>query len=87
LYVIENSEKVDKIFRKLSKKNPQELEAITKKLVELAEDPHRFKPLSNVMKSFRRVHFGSFVLIFSIDEQRMTVVLEDYEHHDSVYRK
>jgi len=87
LYTIENSSKVDKIFRKLSRKNPQEFEAITKKLVELAEDPHRFKPLSNVMKGFRRVHFGSFVLIFSIDEERMTVVLEDYEHHDTVYGK
>ena len=86
MYVIENSEKVDKIFRKLSKRNPRELEAVAKKLVELAEDPHRFKPLSNVMKGFRRVHFGSFVLIFSIDEERMTVVLEDYEHHDRVYR-
>lgn len=87
MYAIENSEKVDKIFRKLSRKNPQELKAITKKLVELAEDPHRFKPLTDVMKSFRRVHFGSFVLIFSIDEHRMAVVLEDYEHHDRVYRK
>jgi len=86
MYAIENSERVDKIFRKLSKRNPQELEAITKKLVELAEDPHRFKPPSNVMKRFRRVHFGSFVLIFSIDEERMTVILEDYEHHDRIYR-
>ena len=86
MYTIENSPQIDKIFRKLSRKNPQEFEAITKKLVELAEDPHRFKPLSNVMKGFRRVHFGSFVLIFSIDEERMTVVLEDYEHHDTVYR-
>ena len=87
MYTIENSDKIDKIFRKLSRKNPQEFEAITKKLAELAEDPHRFKPLSNVMKGFRRVHFGNFVLIFLIDEQRMTVVLEDYEHHDKVYRK
>ena len=87
MYTIENSDKIDKIFRKLSRKNPQEFEAIMKKLAELAEDPHRFKPLSNVMKGFRRVHFGNFVLIFLIDEQRMTVVLEDYEHHDKVYRK
>jgi len=57
-----------------------------KKLIELTEDPHRFKPLSNVMKGFRRVHFGSFVLIFRIDEERMAIILEDYEHHDTVYR-
>jgi len=86
MYEIENSEKVDKIFRKLSRKDPKQLEAITKKLAELIEDPHRFKPLSNVMKGFRRVHFGSFVLTFSIDEARKMVVLEDYEHHDKVYR-
>jgi YafQ family addiction module toxin component len=87
MYAIENSEKIDRVFRKLSRKNPKELEAIAKKLPELAEDPHRFKPLSSLMKGFRRVHFGSYVLLFSINEQRMTVVLEDYEHHDRVYRK
>jgi YafQ family addiction module toxin component len=87
MYAIESSEKVDKIFRKLGRKNPEQLEAVTKKLAELVEDPHRFKPLSNVMKGFRRIHFGSFVLLFSIDEKRKVVVLEDYEHHDNVYRK
>jgi len=87
MYVIENSEKVDRIFKKLSRKNPDQLDAIRKKLPELAENPHRFKPLSNVMKGFSRVHFGSFVLIFSIDEERKTVLLEDFEHHDRVYRK
>jgi len=87
MYVIENSEKVDRIFKKLSRKNPDQLDAIRKKLPELAENPHGFKPLSNVMKGFSRVHFGSFVLIFSIDEERKTVLLEDFEHHDRVYRK
>jgi len=87
MYAIENSAKVDKIFKKLSKKNPGQLEAIAKKLPEIAEDPHRFKPLSNVMKGFSRVHFGSYVLLFSIDEVRKTVVIEDYEHHNDVYRK
>jgi len=86
MYEIENSEKVDKIFRKLSRKDPKQLDAITKKLAELTEDPHRFKPLSNAMKGFRRIHFGSFVLTFSIDEDRKKVILEDYEHHDKVYR-
>jgi YafQ family addiction module toxin component len=87
MYAIENSEKIDKIFRKLSRRDPDQLDAIAKKLPEIAEDPHRFKPLSNVMKGFSRVHFGSYVLLFSIDEERKTVVLEDYEHHDRVYGK
>ena len=87
MYAIETSEKVDKIFKKVARKNPEALEAITKKLAEVVEDPYRFKPLSNVMKGFRRVHFGSFVLLFSIDEKRKTIVLEDYEHHDNIYRR
>lgn len=87
MYVIVNSPKVDDIFKKLSKKNPKRLEAIAKKLPELAENPHRFKSLGNIMKGFRRVHFGNFVLTFTIDEKNETVKLEDYDHHDNIYRK
>jgi YafQ family addiction module toxin component len=87
MYSIVNSPKIDAIFKKLSKKNPNQLETITKKLEEIVENPHRFKPLSNIMKGFRRVHFGSYVLVFSIDEKNKTVILEDYDHHDNIYRK
>lgn len=87
MYSIANSPKIDAIFKKLSKKNPNQLETITKKLEEVVENPHRFKPFSNIMKGLRRVHFGSYVLIFSIDEKNKTVILEDYDHHDNIYRK
>jgi len=87
MYSIVNSPKIDTIFKKLSKKNPKQLEAITKKLEETVQNPHRFKPLSNIMKGVRRVHFGSFVLVYSIDEKNKVVKLEDYDHHDNIYRK
>jgi YafQ family addiction module toxin component len=87
MYLIVNSPKIDGIFKKLSKKNPNQLEAITKKLEEIVENPHRFKPLSNIMKKFRRVHFGSFVLTYFIDEKNKTVILEDFDHHDEIYKK
>jgi len=87
MYAIKNKPKIDSIFEKLSKKDPKRLEAIAKKLNEITEDPHRFKPLSNIMKGFRRIHFGSFVLVYSIDEQNKVVTLEDYDHHDKIYRK
>jgi mRNA-degrading endonuclease RelE of RelBE toxin-antitoxin system len=63
------------------------MEAIAKKIEEIAEDPHAYKPLRFPLPGLRRVHVGSFVLIFSIDEARKTIILEDYEHHDKVYRK
>lgn len=87
MYAIKNKPKIDSIFEKLSKKDPKRLEAIAKKLNEITEDPQRFKPLSNIMKGLRRVHFGSFVLVYSIDEENKVVTLEDYDHHDKIYRK
>ncbi|TAL46869.1 hypothetical protein EPN87_04155 [archaeon] len=86
MYTVSNKPNIDEIFEKLAKKNPKQLEAITKKLEQILENPHRFKPLGNIMKGKRRVHFGSFVLTFSIDEASKTVILEDYDHHDNIYR-
>ena len=87
MYEIERTQKIDFVFKKLSKKNPKQLEAIMEKLSKVVENPHRFKPLSNVMKGRRRLHFGSFVLVYSIDEINKVVKLIDYDHHDNIYRK
>ncbi|MBI2076506.1 MAG: type II toxin-antitoxin system mRNA interferase toxin, RelE/StbE family [Candidatus Aenigmarchaeota archaeon] len=87
MYAVSNKPKIDEIFKKLAKKNPKQLEIITKKVAEILENPYRFKTLSNIMKGFRRVHIDkSFVLVYSIDEGIKTVVLEDYDHHDKIYR-
>jgi len=86
MYSIVSTARVDSIFKKMSNKNPGQLGAITRKLGEVVENPHRFKPLSNVMKSLRRIHFGNFVLVYSIDEKNKTVILEDFDHHDKIYR-
>ena len=86
MYILHTRKHVDKIFKKLSKKNPKQLEIITKKLEQVLHNPHRYKTLKTPLQHLRRVHFGSFVLIFSIDEKRKTVILEDYRHHDEIYK-
>jgi YafQ family addiction module toxin component len=86
MYALEAREHVDRIFKKLAKRNRNQMEIIAKKIQEILEDPHRFKPMHFPLGGMRRTHFGNFVLLFSIDEQRKTVILEDYEHHDNVYR-
>ena len=86
MYALEAREHVDRIFKKLAKRNPNQMDVIARKIQEILEDPHRFKPMHFPLGGMRRIHFGSFVLLFSIDEQRKTVILEDYEHHDRVYR-
>jgi YafQ family addiction module toxin component len=87
MYIIETRKHVDEIFKKLTKKNPKQMDLITKKLQEILINPHRFKPLHFPFTGKRRVHFGSYVLIFSIDEERKTVIFEDYDHHDRIYKK
>jgi YafQ family addiction module toxin component len=87
MYSLEVRDHVDRIFKKLSKKNPNQMQQISKKIKDILLDPHAYKPMHFPLAGMRRVHFGSFVLLFSIDEQRKTVILEDYEHHDKVYMR
>lgn len=85
MYNLEIRESVDAIFRKLSKKDKVSFEYISKKIQEIIENPYHFKPLRNPMQNYRRVHIGNYVLVFSIDESRKTVIIERYRHHDEVY--
>ena len=86
MYNLEVRESVDRIFRKLAKKDKISFEYINKKIKEIRENPYHFKPLRTPLQNFRRVHIGNFVLIYSIDENRKIVIIERYEHHDKVYR-
>jgi mRNA-degrading endonuclease RelE of RelBE toxin-antitoxin system len=86
MYDVEIREHLDRTFRKLAKNDSRQMEAIARKIEEIANDPHDYKPLRFPLAGKRRVQAGSHVLVFSIDEARRTVVLEDYEHRDRVYR-
>ena len=87
MYGLKVREGLDKKFAKLPKKNPSKLEIINKKVLEILRDPHRYKNLQAPLSDWKRVHIDKhFVLTFSIDEKSKTVVLEDYEHHDRIYK-
>lgn len=87
MYEIEINDRLRRKFHGTEKRQRFQLLAINKKVLEIRENPHRFKPLRNTMRGFRRVHIDkSFVLVYSIDEPRKTVILEDFDHHDKIYR-
>lgn len=86
-YSLELRDSVDKVFRKLSKKNKQQLIMIEKKIHQVLKDPYRFKPLRTPLQNLRRVHIlKSFVLLYSIKEKSKTVIIEAYDHHDNIYK-
>lgn len=85
MYSLEIEEEVSKTFRKLLKKDKVQLEAINKKIRQILSDPYQFKPLRHPLEGFRRVHIGSFVLIYRVVESPPTVQIIKYTHHDEAY--
>jgi len=86
MYNLEVRESVSKLFSKLVKKDRVSFDYISKKIREIRESPYHFKPLRKPMQNFRRVHIGHFVLVYSINEENKSVIIEKYEHHDTVYK-
>lgn len=86
-YQLEISGYLDRVFAKLSKRDPLQFEILTRKINEILENPDRFKPLTSNMAGQRRVHIRNFVLTFEILEKEKIVRLLDYDHHDIVYKK
>ena len=82
------SAEVDKKFKKLRKKSKKRLQIINKKVQQILQDPHHFKPLRGDLKGARRVHINkSFVLIYEVDEKKKLIRILDYDHHDKIYKK
>ena len=74
-----------KRLKKIKKHNPKLFLRLKEKMKEISENPHHYKPLKGVLKGKRRVHIGSFVIIFTIDEDEKSVIFLEFDHHDKVY--
>ena len=88
MYHLDVNNTCKKIFRKLARKNPKQLEIIDKKILEIRSNPfHEYKSLRSPFQGMYRVHIDShFVLIFRIDHDALTVYLLDYNHHNYIYK-
>lgn len=87
-YFLETRKHVEKTFEKIAKKDPVQEKAVKNKIRQILEEPYRFKPLKKPMQGLRRVHaFGPFVLVYSISEKEKLVTIEDYNHHDKIYKR
>ena len=87
MYKVDPRPHLDKLFLKLEKKNPKQMKIIDKKVEEIVKNPHRYKNLRAPLNCWKGVHIDKhFVLTFSINEETKTVVLEDYDHHDNIYK-
>lgn len=83
VYQIEFSAQFEKSMKKLKKKDNVLFEQIQKKLIDLVQNPDHYKPLKNIFAGYRRIHFGSFVLIYKIEGDIVRIISLD--HHDQSY--
>mgnify|MGYP006273414619 CR=1 FL=1 len=84
-YAFEISDKLDKTLTKVSKKDKGLLKSIKKKIDEICLNPKHYKPLRKPMQNLRRVHIGSFVLVYEILEDEEIIRFLTFKHHDKVY--
>ena len=87
MYILQIRPSLRKKLEKLGKKNPKQAEIIAKKSEEIIVNPDRYKNLRAPLNNWKRVHNDKhFVLAFSVSEDSKTIILEDYDHHDNIYK-
>ncbi len=88
MYNLEIKPTVDKIFKKVSKKNKKQLLIIYKKIQEIRLKPnHEYKHLRPPLQNFLRAHIDKhFILIFDINHTEECVTLYYFGHHDDAYK-
>ena len=45
-----------------------------------------YKNLRHDMKDKKRVHVGHFVLVFRFMKSENKIILDDFDHHDTIYK-
>ena len=88
MYSLEISPQLDKKLSKLVKKNRKQYEIIMNKIEEIVENPQHYKNLRKPLQHLKRIHIDkSFVMVFSVDENKKHIIIEYYDHHDNVYKR
>lgn len=85
-YDIVVESRLEKHLKKLRKKDRATYNKTIKKMLKICENPMLGKPLRYTLKGVWRVHIGSFVLMYEIDEKNHRVVFLKFAHHDEAYK-
>jgi len=79
--------RIQDTLKKLKRKNPSLFKAIQKKVNQIAELDkvaiQHFKNLRGDLSNYKRVHVGSFILMFKVEGD--TIIFDKFRHHDEAY--
>lgn len=80
---------IEDVLLTLKKKDPALFSALQKKICQIAlldkTAIEHFKNLRAGLKDYKRVHVGSFVLMFKVEEN--TIIFAKFLHHDEAYKR
>jgi len=73
----------------LKRKDKTMFQMVEKKIVQIASldsvSIQHFKNLRSPLSDFKRVHLGSYVLLFHV--QANNIIFDAFEHHDKIYQR
>ena len=81
-----DTSKIAKTLKKLKRKDPILFKQFKRKIKQIMQlDPNHFKNLRHECSDFKRIHIGSFILIFSVIKE--IIICEEFCHHDDAYKR
>lgn len=75
----------ERAFEKTSQKDQEILRKLENQMDKAIRIPEIGKPLRHTLKSRRRLHVGSFVLVYEFYNNEIRFL--DFDHHDKIYKK
>lgn len=75
----------ERMLKKCKKKDHSLFTQLSYEMEKIINDPTVGKPLRYAMKNRRRVHVGSFVLVYEFHNDELRFL--DFDHHDHIYKK
>ncbi|MBI4159733.1 type II toxin-antitoxin system RelE/ParE family toxin [Candidatus Wolfebacteria bacterium] len=79
------SREIESILRKLKRNDRFLLGKVESQMIKILHEPNIGKPLRYTLKNRRRVHIGSFVLVYELHYGELRFL--DFDHHDKIYKK
>ncbi len=86
----EISQRLEKVLKKLIKKDKKKYEIILNKIGEIIESENitHYKNLRYDLGDSKRVHINThFVLVFRYDPAEDKIFFDDFGHHDKIYSR
>jgi mRNA-degrading endonuclease RelE of RelBE toxin-antitoxin system len=83
-----DSSLIEETLKKLKKKDINLFKALEKKIIQISqlnyEELQHFKNLKSPLNQYKRIHVGSYVLMFKIEDE--VIILSEFKHHDEAYK-